>query len=154
MPYSISIVQSQTGFSSNPQADQTVWGFLSIRLYNGIMEKVNLHQKFGLFHELWHPKIAGELNGSYVKLAKLKGEFVWHQHAQEDELFLVIKGTLTIKLREGDITLREGEFLIVPKGVEHCPVAEEEAHVLLLEPASTVNTGDAGGERTAASEWI
>lgn len=122
--------------------------------YNGAMEKVNLQEKFNLFYEFWHPKIAGELNGAYIKLAKLKGEFVWHKHEQEDELFLVIQGTLLMQLRDRDITLTEGEFLIVSKGVEHCPVAEEEVQVLLLEPISTVNTGDAGGDRTAASEWI
>src|SRR5579864_146758 len=111
------------------------------------MEKVNLSQKFGLFADYWNPQIAGEINESYVKLVKLKGEFVWHHHEEEDELFLVIKGRLLIKLRDGDVSLDEGEFVIIPKGVEHCPVAEDEVHVLLLEPKTTVNTGSASGER-------
>ena len=103
------------------------------------MEKVNIAQKFSLFDEYWSPRIAGELNDSYVKLAKLKGEFVWHHHEAEDELFLVVKGRLLIRLRDRDIHLEEGEFVIIPKGVEHLPVAEEEAHVLLLEPKSTLD---------------
>ncbi|TQK62540.1 mannose-6-phosphate isomerase-like protein (cupin superfamily) [Brevibacillus sp. AG162] len=110
--------------------------------------KVNLAEKFSLFHEHWNPKIAGELNDSYVKLAKLKGEFVWHQHENEDEMFLVVKGQLLIKFRDKDVWLNEGEFLIVPKGVEHMPVAEEEVHVLLLEPKTTLNTGDQVNEKT------
>ncbi len=118
------------------------------------MEKVNLANKFGLFQEYWSPKIAGELNDSYLKLAKLKGEFVWHHHEAEDELFLVVKGRLVIKLRDRDISLDEGEFVIIPRGVEHCPVAEEEVHVLLLEPKSTVNTGNVQSERTAGEQWI
>lgn len=112
------------------------------------MKKVNLAEKFSLFHEHWNPKIAGELNDSYVKLAKLKGEFVWHQHENEDEMFLVVKGQLLIKFRDKDVWLNEGEFLIVPKGVEHMPVAEEEVHVLLLEPKTTLNTGDQVNEKT------
>ena len=115
-----------------------------------MIEKVNLSGKFNLFEDYWNPKVAGELNDSYVKLVKLKGEFVWHRHETEDELFLVVKGALTIKLREGDIHLGEGEFVIIPRGVEHMPVAEAEAHVLLLEPKTTLNTGDAGGERTVS----
>ena len=114
------------------------------------MNKVNLVQKFSLFQEHWSPKIVGELNDSYVKLAKLKGEFIWHQHATEDELFLVVKGSLLIKLRDRDIFLEEGEFVVIPKGVEHLPVAEKEAHVLLLEPKTTLNTGNIGNERTVA----
>lgn len=113
-----------------------------------MIEKVSLADKFGLFQEYWSPKVAGELNDAYVKLVKVKGEFVWHSHETEDELFLVVKGTLTIKLRERDIRLEEGQFVIIPRGVEHMPVAEEEAHVLLLEPKSTVNTGDVRNERT------
>lgn len=113
------------------------------------MQKVNLAEKFTLFHEHWSPKIVGELNGQQVKLVKLKGEFVWHQHQAEDELFLVIQGRLTIKLRGGeDVNLEAGEFLIVPRGVEHKPAAEEEAHVLLFEPRGTLNTGDVRSERT------
>lgn len=112
------------------------------------MEKVNLNQKFNLFQDYWSPKIAGELNDSYVKLAKLKGEFVWHHHETEDELFLVVKGKLLIKLRDRDIWLQEGEFVIIPKGVEHLPIAEEEAHIVLLEPKTTLNTGNLQNERT------
>ena len=119
------------------------------------MPKVNLAEKFSLIKEYWSPKIAGQLNGQYVKLARLKGEFVWHQHPDEDELFLVIKGNLTIQLRDGDIALGEGEFFIVPAGVEHRPVALEEVHVLLLEPNSTLNTGNVTDERTVTDlEWI
>jgi mannose-6-phosphate isomerase-like protein (cupin superfamily) len=113
-----------------------------------MIEKVNLAQKFSRFSEYWSPRIAGELNDSYVKLAKLKGEFVWHHHDHEDELFLVVKGRLTIRLRDRDIELDEGEFVIIPKGVEHLPVAAEEAHVVLLEPKSTLNTGNLRNERT------
>ena len=112
------------------------------------MEKVNLAQKFSLFEEHWSPKIVGEINDSYVKLVKFKGEFVWHHHETEDEMFLVVKGNLVIKLRDGDIQLKEGEFLIIPHGVEHMPVAEEEVHVLLLEPKSTLNTGNLKNDRT------
>ncbi|MCG3155319.1 MAG: hypothetical protein DKINENOH_01925 [bacterium] len=119
------------------------------------MEKVNLAQKFGLFHDYWQPRIAGELNDSYLKLAKLKGEFVWHHHENEDELFWVVKGRLLIKLREGEIRLEPGEFVIIPKGVEHLPVAEEEVHLVLLEPKSTSNTGNVRNERTVEKlEWI
>jgi mannose-6-phosphate isomerase-like protein (cupin superfamily) len=112
------------------------------------MEKVNLTEKFGLFDEYWSPKIVGELNGQHVKLAKLKGGFIWHHHEAEDELFLVVKGQLVIKLKGQDVVLEEGEFFIVPRGVEHKPVAEEEAHVLLFEPVSSLNTGNVRDERT------
>ena len=112
------------------------------------MEKVNLAQKLGRFQDYWSPKVVGDLNDSYVKLVKLKGEFVWHQHETEDELFLVVKGRLLIKLRDQDILLEEGEFVIIPRGVEHLPIAEEEAHVLLLEPKTTLNTGNVENERT------
>ena len=119
------------------------------------MDKVNLVQKFSLFQEYWSPKIAGELNDSYFKLVKLKGEFVWHHHDTEDELFLVIKGRLLIKLRDRDIFLEEGEFVIIPRGVEHLPIAEEEAHVLLLESKTTLNTGNVRDEKTLLNpEWI
>ena len=118
------------------------------------MNVVNIAKKFNLFQEYWSPRIAGELNDSYIKLAKLKGEFVWHHHENEDELFLVIKGKLLIKLRDGDLWLDEGEFAVIPKGVEHCPVAEEEVHVMLLEPKSTLNTGNIQNERTVAAQWI
>lgn len=112
------------------------------------MEKVNLGEKFGKFSELWNPKIVGELNGQYVKLAKLKGEFTWHHHEAEEELFLVIKGCLVIKLRDLDIVLNEGEFFIVPRGVEHMPVAKEETHVLMFEPKTTLNTGNIETDKT------
>ena len=116
---------------------------------------VNLAEKFGHISDYWHPRIAGELNDSYIKLVKLKGEFVWHNHEREDELFLVVKGRLLIKLRDRDLRLEEGEFVIIPRGVEHCPVAEDEVHVLLLEPKTTLNTGGVRNERTVdASEWI
>ena len=118
------------------------------------VEVIDVAQKFGMFSETWHPRIAGELNDTYVKLAKLKGEFVWHLHENEDELFWVVQGTLVIKLRDGDITLRPGQFAIIPKGVEHLPVAAEEVHVVLLEPKTTVNTGNAPSERTVEAEWI
>jgi len=114
----------------------------------GNVEKVNTAQKFTLFNEYWTPHIIGELNDSYVKLAKLKGAFVWHKHDAEDELFLVTKGRLLIKLRNKDISLSEGELVIIPKGIEHMPVADEEAHVVLIEPKSTINTGNIRDERT------
>lgn len=114
------------------------------------MKKVNLAQKFDLFNEVWSPRIVGELNGQHVKLAKLHGEFVWHHHDAEDELFLVVKGQLIMKLRDGDIVLNEGEFLIVPRGVEHKPVAPKEVQVLLFEPKGTLNTGNVDGEMTVA----
>ena len=114
------------------------------------MEKVNLAEKFACFQDHWSPKIVGELNDSYVKLVKLKGEFVWHHHEAEDELFLVGKGRLLLKFRDRDVWLEAGEFCIVPKGVEHLPIAEEETHVVLLEPKSTLNTGNVHNERTVA----
>ena len=114
------------------------------------MEKVNIAEKFAKISEYWKPYIAAELNGQLVKLDKLKGEFVWHHHEHEDELFLVVKGRLLIKLRDGDIWLDEGEFVVIPKGVEHLPVAEEEVHVLLLEPKTTLNTGNVQNERTVS----
>ena len=112
------------------------------------MEKINLARKFAAFSEHWQPKIAGELNGQQVKLVKLKGEFVWHHHDNEDELFLVVKGLLHMRFRDRDVEVREGEFIIVPRGVEHCPAADEECQVLLLEPATTLNTGNLRNERT------
>jgi len=112
------------------------------------MDKVSLAEKFSRFSDYWNPRVVGELNGQQVKLAKLKGDFLWHRHAAEDELFLVVKGHMEIRLRDGVIRLDEGEFFIVPRGVEHQPFAADEAHVLFLEPASTVNTGDIRNERT------
>src|SRR5204862_5128238 len=118
------------------------------------MRSVNLAEKFRLFDEYWSPKIVGELNDAYVKLVKVKGEFVWHHHEREDELFLVLKGRLRIELRDRPLDLREGELAVIPSGVEHRPVAAEEAHVLLLEPKTTVNTGQVRGDRTVDAEWI
>lgn len=112
------------------------------------MNKVDLNEKFSSFNEHWQPKVVGELNGQYVKLAKLKGEFIWHQHENEDELFMVIKGKLKIKLKDREIDLDEGQFFIIPRGVEHLPVAEEEVHVMLFEPQSVLNTGDQKNDRT------
>jgi len=112
------------------------------------MEKVNLEQKLSLFSEHWSPKIVGELNGQHVKLAKLKGEFVWHKHDHEDELFFVIKGSFKMEYRDRTVVVNENEFLIVPKGVEHKPVADEEVSIMLFEPASTLNTGNAESELT------
>ena len=112
------------------------------------MEKINLLQKFSLFNEHWSPKIVGELNNQLIKLVKFKGDFIWHKHAEEDELFFVVKGSFIMELRDKNIELNEGEFLIVPRGIEHRPVAEEEAWVMLFEPASTLNTGDVQNERT------
>ncbi|MBI2955682.1 MAG: cupin domain-containing protein [Acidobacteria bacterium] len=114
------------------------------------MEKVNLNEKFARFCEHWSPKIVGQVNDFYVKLVKLQGEFIWHRHEAEDELFLVVKGSLLIKLRDGEIRLGKGEFVVIPRGVEHLPVAEEEVHVVLIEPASTLNTGNVRNERTLA----
>ncbi len=112
------------------------------------MEKVNLSEKLSEFTEHWSPRIVGELNGQHVKLVKLRGEFVWHHHEAEDELFLVLKGALTIHLRDKSVHLEPGEFFIVPSGVEHKPVADSEAAVLLFEPASTLNTGQVRNELT------
>lgn len=113
-----------------------------------MIEKVSVARKFELFDERWSPKIIGELNGFYVKAVKVQGEFVWHDHKTEDELFYVVSGRLTIKLRDGEVVLEPGEFAIVPRNVEHLPVADEETHILLLEPKTTVNTGDVRGART------
>jgi mannose-6-phosphate isomerase-like protein (cupin superfamily) len=113
-----------------------------------VIEKIVLAKKLALFQERWSPKIVGEVNDMHVKLAKLAGEFVWHRHEREDELFLVVKGTLTMRFRDGDVSVGEGEMIIVPHGVEHLPIADEEVHVLLFEPKSTLNTGDVRNERT------
>ncbi len=115
------------------------------------MDKVNIKEKFALFNEHWHPKIVGELNNQHVKLAKFQGEFVWHQHEQEDELFMVIKGRFRMDFRDRAVWIEEGEFIIVPRGVEHRPFAETEVHVLLFEPCGTLNTGDVESELTAAA---
>jgi mannose-6-phosphate isomerase-like protein (cupin superfamily) len=115
------------------------------------MKKINVAEKFNLFSEHWTPKIVAELNGQHVKLVKIKGEFVWHHHDNEDELFFVVKGRLQIHFREHVVSLEEGEFLVVPKGVEHKPVAPEEVHLLLFEPISTLNTGNVQNDRTVAT---
>lgn len=118
-------------------------------------DKVNLAEKLRRFDQLWAPRIVGQLNGQHVKLVKLKGDFVWHQHETEDELFLVLQGEMTIQFRDGDVHIGEGEFLIVPAGVEHRPTAENEVHVLLFEPISTLNTGNVRDERTVSElDWI
>jgi mannose-6-phosphate isomerase-like protein (cupin superfamily) len=117
-------------------------------------DKVNLAEKLRSFDEHFSPKIVGELNDHKLEVVKVKGEFVWHTHPDTDDFFLVLKGRLTIQLRDGDIELGPGELFVVPRGVEHCPRADEEAHVLLIEPIGTPNTGDAGGERTATEERI
>ena len=118
------------------------------------MEKVNLKQKLSLFSEYYSPKVVGDLNDSQVKLVKVKGEFVWHHHDVEDELFLILKGTLRIKYLDGgqerEVRLGEGEFVVVPHGVEHKPVADEEVHLMLIEPKTTLNTGNVRSERTVA----
>lgn len=115
-----------------------------------MVEKINLAAKFERFDDLWSPKIVAELNGQYVKLVKVKGEFLWHQHEGEDELFLVVKGRLRIQLRDGNVVLEPGEFAVIPAGVEHRPVADAETHILLFEPKSTLNTGNVRNERTVA----
>lgn len=119
------------------------------------MQKINLAEKFSQFSDHWSPKIVAELNGQHAKLVKFQGAFVWHHHEHEDELFLVVRGAFRMEFRDRTVELREGEMLVVPRGVEHRPVADEEVCVMLLEPATTVNTGSAGGERTVAQpEWI
>jgi mannose-6-phosphate isomerase-like protein (cupin superfamily) len=111
---------------------------------------VNIAQKFSQFNEMWSPKIVGEINDSYVKAVKFKGEFVWHHHDQEDEMFLVVKGKLRMKFRDHEELVSPGEFIIVPRGVEHLPISDEETQVLLFEPRSTLNTGNVTNERTLA----
>ncbi len=116
------------------------------------LQKVNLAQKFMLFSEQWQPKIIGDLNDYQIKIARIEGDFVWHKHDDTDELFLVIKGQFTMKLREGDILLEEGEMIVIPAGVEHCPSAAEEVQILMFEKAGTLNTGDAADtDRTVQS---
>src|SRR5262245_16090130 len=117
-------------------------------------DAINLNEKLALFEERWQPKIVAQINDYDVRIVKVKGEFVWHKHDDTDDFFLVVKGHLTIQLRDRDIELDEGELYVVPRGVEHCPRAEEEASVLLIEPSGTVNTGDAGGPLTAEPEPI
>jgi mannose-6-phosphate isomerase-like protein (cupin superfamily) len=119
-----------------------------------MVSAVNLSEKLSQIADPWRPRIVAAVNDCQVKLVKLRGEFVWHAHDAEDELFLVLEGTLRMRFRDGDVTLGPGELIVVPRGVEHCPVAEDEVHVMLLEPGTTVNTGTAGGDRTAEAEWI
>lgn len=113
---------------------------------------VNIAEKLATFNEYWSPRISGELNDNYVKLAKLKGEFMWHHHEQEDEMFLVLRGTLRIGIRESgverELTIRPGEYVIIPRGVEHRPIADEEVHLVMVEPKTTLNTGNIRDERT------
>ncbi len=121
------------------------------------MNKINISQKFGLFSEEWTPKIIAESNGQLVKIAKGSGELVWHKHDNEDELFIVFKGELTLQLRAGDIVLNSGEMYVVPKGVEHCPKAEPDTHFMMVEPSSTAHTGETDSEVTVSSDmqkWI
>lgn len=112
------------------------------------MDKVNIREKLALFSDLWNPRVVGELNGQHVKLTKFQGEFVWHDHTKEDEMFLVIRGSFRMEFRDRSVTLHEGEFLIVPRGVEHRPVAEQEVEVMLFEPAAIKHTGDVESELT------
>jgi mannose-6-phosphate isomerase-like protein (cupin superfamily) len=114
------------------------------------MDKVNIAEKFALIADHWNPRIAGQVNECHVKFVKLLGEFVWHHHEHEDEMFLVIKGTLVMKFRDRDVSVGAGEFIIVPRGVEHLPVAEEEVHLILIEPVGTLNTGNLHNERTVS----
>jgi mannose-6-phosphate isomerase-like protein (cupin superfamily) len=113
-----------------------------------MVDKVNLAEKLALFDEPWSPKVVSELNDSYVKVVKLEGEFVWHRHDEEDELFLVVSGRLHMQFRDGEVVIGPGELIVVPRGVEHCPQAEEETHVVLIEPKTTLNTGNVRNQRT------
>jgi mannose-6-phosphate isomerase-like protein (cupin superfamily) len=115
------------------------------------MDAVNLNEKLSRVKEYWSPKIVGEVNDSYVKIVKFKNEFVWHHHENEDEMFLVLQGRMRMRFRDRDVIVSPGEFIIVPKGVEHKPVAEEEVHVMLFEPKTTLNTGNVRNERTLAT---
>lgn len=120
-----------------------------------MIQKINLKEKFSLFSDHWHPRIVGQVNDTHVKIAKLKGEFEWHCHDKEDEMFLVIEGRLSIELEDGAVSLMEGEMLVIPRGVEHRPVAEEEALVMLVEPVGTINTGNKkNSRRTVDPDWI
>ena len=119
-----------------------------------LIQKINLAEKFSLINEYFSPKIVGELNGQQVKLVKMKGEFTWHHHEHEDEMFLVVKGSFTMELRTGNIEIREGEFIVIPRGVEHRPVAATEVELLLFEPASTLNTGNVRNEYTREAKRL
>lgn len=115
---------------------------------------INLESKLVQIHEYYSPKIIAQMNDYHFKLAKIQGEFVWHSHADTDEVFIILNGQLTIEMADGSVEVKAGELFVVPKGVEHRPVAETECHLMLVEPAGTINTGDAGGELTAAEEWL
>lgn len=118
-------------------------------------EAINIKEKLSKFTEQWAPKIVAQLNNYHFKLAKIQGDFVWHDHPETDEVFIVIEGEMAIDFRDGRVNLKTGELFVVPKGVEHKPYAEQECHIMLVEPAGTVNTGDAGGELTAANDvWV
>ena len=118
-------------------------------------QPINFEEKLGKFSEQWSPRIIAQMNDYHFKIVKVQGEFVWHDHPETDEVFIVLKGRLEIQFRDGQVILREGEMFVVPKGLEHRPVAEEECHILLVEPAGTINTGDIVNERTAANDvWI
>lgn len=119
-----------------------------------MIEKINLADKFSQFNDQWSPHIVAELNGQHVKLAKIEGEFIWHKHDDEDELFMVIAGRLLMRFRDGDVWLEAGEIIVVPRGVEHLPIAEGETQIMLFEPVGTLNTGDADSDRTKAAEWL
>jgi mannose-6-phosphate isomerase-like protein (cupin superfamily) len=118
------------------------------------LKTINLGEKLATISEFWSPKIVAQMNDYHVKLVRLQGDFIWHGHPETDEVFLVLDGDLCVALRDGEVRLKRGELAVVPRGVEHRPFAREECHVLLIEPAGTRNTGDAGGERTAEAEWI
>lgn len=119
------------------------------------VEVINFGDKLDKFSDLWAPRVIARMNENHFKLVKVQGEFVWHSHPETDEVFIVLQGTLNIQLRDGQVVLGAGEMCVVPRGVEHCPVAPQECHLLLIEPAGTVNTGDAGGPRTAAADdWV
>jgi mannose-6-phosphate isomerase-like protein (cupin superfamily) len=120
-----------------------------------MIDSVNLTEKFSLITKQWDPKAIARLNDYHIKIAKIQGEFVWHSHPETDEVFLVVDGLLTIHLRDGELQLKEGELCVIPRGIEHKPAADQECQILMVEPAGTVNTGDAGGERTIEEvEWI
>ncbi len=114
------------------------------------MKTINLKEKFSLFSEYWNPRILSEVNDCQIKAVKVKGEFIWHHHETEDEMFLVVKGSLRMRFRSREAIVKEGEFIVVPRGVEHCPVADEEVHIVLIEPKTTLNTGNVTTERTVA----
>ena len=127
----------------------------NVQNHRKMIDKVKIEEKLSLFQDHWNPRIVGDLNGQHVKLVKLRGEFVWHKHDEEDEMFYVLKGELRVEFRDKTVELKENEFIIVPKGVEHRPVAEKEVSVMLFEPASTLNTGDKNVELTQEKlEWI